>query len=58
MNLQQAVRAIRALEVRCDELEAKLAESKAPKEKRPYNRKPPNAVIAPESACPSSPMKN
>lgn len=57
MNLTQAIRAVRALEVRVAELEARI-EAIKPKEKRPYNRKTPNAEIAPESECPSSPMTN
>lgn len=68
MNLTQTIRALRALEARIDALEPRIAalENKvsdlsrpdAPKEKRPYNRKTPNAAIAPESVCPSSPMEN
>lgn len=58
MNLTQAIRAVRALEVRVAELEARIEAMDKPKEKRPYNRKTPNDAMSPESSCPSSPMNN
>ncbi len=60
MNLMQAVRTIRMLEAKIEALQGQVDALMlaAPKEKRPYNRKTPNAVIAPESVCPSPPMEN